>query len=79
MSGNLRELNRKLTRRIGRLVVTITPEGIELRGYRCSARRKLVTWEQVASLADCRDLLAAAETAAGRDELGRLKALERSQ
>lgn len=79
MSGNIRELTRKITRRTGRLVFTITPEGIELRGYRCSARRKLVTWEQIASLADRNELLAAAEQFSGRVELERLKAVEKTK
>lgn len=76
MSGNIRELTRNITRRKGRLVITITPQGIELRGYRCHARRKLVTWEQIASLADVGELLAACEREAGTAELVRLKALE---
>ena len=72
----MRELTRSVTRRKGRMVVTISPEGITIRGYRCRAHKKLVTWEQIASLADCRDLLAVCEIESGRAELGRLKALE---
>lgn len=79
MSRNIRPLNRTIVRRVGKLVVTITPDGIELRGYRCSARRKLVTWEQIASLADVGELLASAEREAGRAELDRLKASEKTK
>ena len=45
-------LKQPVTRRINqRLVVTITSEGVELRGYRCR-NKHIVTWAQIASLAD---------------------------
>ena len=47
----LTELKRPLTRRVGRLVVTIDPEGITLRGYG-QRKRRWFSWAQVASLGD---------------------------
>lgn len=45
------ELRKPITRRIGRLVVRISEQGVELRGYRRRKRRR-ATWAQIASLAD---------------------------
>ena len=45
-------LKQSITRRINqRLVVTITSEGVELRGFRRRSKH-IVTWAQIASLAD---------------------------
>lgn len=70
----MRELTRTITRRLGNLVVTITPEGITLRGYRrrSAKRRKRVTWQQIATLADASDLFAAAENQDGMAALDKL-------
>jgi hypothetical protein len=70
----IRELKRPLVRRIGRLVVRISAEGIELRGYR---RRKSLSmkWAGIASLTwEDRDLLREAEEQAGRLRLKELGA-----
>lgn len=69
--ASLTKLDRPLVRRIGdgRLVVRITKEGIELRGF---GRRKWrpVSWEQVASLSgDEEDFLIGTEEAEGRRQL----------
>jgi len=39
-------LTRPVTRRIGKLVVTITPEGLILRRYRCR-RAKTIVWAEL--------------------------------
>ena len=45
-------LKQSITRRINqRLVVTITSKGVELRGFRHRSKH-IVTWAQIASLAD---------------------------
>ena len=45
-------LKQPVTRRINqRLVVTITQDGVELRGFRRRSKH-IVTWAQIASLAD---------------------------
>ena len=47
----LTELTRPVTRRIGRLVVTLHPEGITIRAFRRRKDVRKFTWAQVASLA----------------------------
>ena len=49
--ARLTKLTKPITRRIGRLVVTITPEGVTLRGLRRRKRVLRVSWAQVACLA----------------------------
>ncbi len=53
MASKLSLLRRPLSRRLpnSTLVVSITAEGVIIRGYR-RRKHKLVTWEQIASLAD---------------------------
>jgi|GEM_PF-6918019 len=46
-----RPLRRLLDRPAGRLVITLTPDGLVLRGYRRRAGR-LISWARIASLAD---------------------------
>lgn len=73
----MQELKRKMQRRLGSLVITIGPEGIELRGYRKRAnyRRKLVTWDQIASLSDAdKPVLVHEEQSIGQIELQQLGA-----
>lgn len=69
------ELRRPIIRRIGRLVVTITPDGVELRGYRRRKYRRFVTWSQIASLSgdDC-PVTRVAEHETGTRELIRFAA-----
>lgn len=50
MSHGPRRLRKPITRRIGKLIVRITDEGIWLRGYRRRSWRKL-TWCEVAAIA----------------------------
>jgi hypothetical protein len=70
------ELKRPLTRRVGRLVVRIGPEGITLRGYR--KRRGIeLSWAQVASLSGPeRPAMQLAENVDGRRRLADLGAKE---
>ena len=69
-------LKRPLLRRIGSLVVYITREGIELRGFK-RRRRIRLTWEQIAALEPDRDTIQfICEERAGRralDQLGCFK------
>jgi len=72
--SQLTPLSRPLARRIGRLVVRITAEGLELRGYRRRQPHRL-SWERVASLlGPDRPLLAEAEEQLGRDHLAAIGA-----
>ncbi len=48
--GTIHRPQRPIAKRFGDLVVTITPEGITLRGYR-RRRARLVTWADVCKLA----------------------------
>ena len=72
----VRELSRPIRRRVGRLVVTITTDGVELRGYRRRRLRRFLSWAQIASLSDSQQqpLLAGDESAIGNAELLALKA-----
>lgn len=47
----LTTLKKTILRRIGKLVVKISDDGVEIKGFR-RRRWKKVTWEQIASLAD---------------------------
>ena len=53
MASKLSLLRRPLSRRIpnSTLVVSITAQGVIIRGYR-RRKHKLLTWEQIASLSD---------------------------
>lgn len=75
MPDHIRELRRPIVRRVGRLVFTITADGVELRGYR-RRKPKVVTWAQIASLADAteRSLLVDCEQVAGLETLLKMKA-----
>lgn len=68
-------LTKPLSRRIGRLMVTVSPEGVTLRGY-FQRQSKFVTWAQIASLSDGSDrsLLVQTEEEAGREKLQRMRA-----
>lgn len=55
------KLKRPISRRLGDMVITITTEGITLRRYRAKRKRKLVTWQQIASLTSKDELVAAGE------------------
>jgi hypothetical protein len=69
-------LKRPLTRRIGRLVVTISADGIRFRGKHRRSWR-MVTWEQVASLASAdAPLIAVEERTRGQRELRAIGAIE---
>lgn len=70
----MKELTRRITRRIGHAVVTMSPDGISLRGYRCRKAIRL-SWEQIASLStDETPVLVAAEAEAGIEKLKSLNA-----
>ncbi len=76
MSRKLTTLDRPLIRRIGgsRLIVRISPRGLEIRGYR-RRRWRLFTWEQIATLApESQPVTRQAERAEGRRLLARLGA-----
>lgn len=68
-------LKQPLRRRIGRLMVTVSAEGVTLRGY-FQRHSKFVTWAQIASLSDGSDrsLLVQTEEEAGREKLTRMHA-----
>ena len=71
MSKKLSILKRPVTRRIPNrnLVVQVTVNGLLLRGFR-RRKSKLVTWEQVASLADeSQPIIRSCEEADGRRTL----------
>lgn len=72
----VRQLSRPIRRRVGRLVVTITADGVELRGYRRRRLRRFLSWAQIASLSDAavQPLLAGDEASIGSAELLALKA-----
>ena len=74
--GKLTLLHRPIVRRLDLgdrgLVVRITDEGIELRGYRRRRAALSVTWEQIASLSGAEALmLVEAEIQAGRRVIAR--------
>jgi len=72
MNPMLTKLKSPLRRRLGRLVIELSDEGITLRGYRRHQGRTY-TWEQIASLAaDDFPLVRAAEKAAGTKVLSQL-------
>lgn len=76
MSRRLTRLRRPISRVVGQsLVVTLSKDGVELRGLRKRVSRKFLTWEQIASLdADHESLCRVAECNAGTKELERLGA-----
>lgn len=69
-------LKRSIVRRIGRLVIRVTPAGVELRGKH-RRRWRALSWAQIAGLAVNDDpLLVAIEETAGRKVLDRIGAVE---
>ena len=71
MSQKLSTLKRPVTRRIPNrnLVVQVAVDGLLLRGFR-RRKSKLVTWEQIASLADkSQPIIRSCEEADGRRTL----------
>ena len=73
--SRLTKLTKPLTRRIGRLVVMMTADGIALRGYGRRKGIRRVSWAQVASLAGPEHpAIRLAEKVDGRRELARLGA-----
>lgn len=72
-SKRVTPLRRPVTRRIGRLVVTIAPDGIRFRGKHKRTWRT-VSWAQVASLAEDAPIFLAEETSRGLRELERMGA-----
>lgn len=71
--SQLAKLQKPLKRRIGDLVVEITPDGIAIRGFGRKKRLRL-SWEQVAfAAADSRPAIVSAETKAGERVLDQIK------
>lgn len=67
-------LKKPLIRRIGRLVIRIRDEGLDVRGFRKHKWRH-VSWDRVASLIDEHgDIILKAEQAAGSKALRRIDA-----
>ena len=69
MASKLTKLSKPITRRVGRLVVRITVEGLWYRRYR-GRKWRMVTWAQAASLAGPeRPAIRLAEQLDGKREL----------
>lgn len=66
-------LKKPLCRRIGRLIVKITPEGIYLKGL-CKRKWKFIAWSLVASMVDMNGILTVSETTIGSRVLERMTA-----
>ena len=70
----LTELDRPVTRRNGRLVVRISKEGVEMRGYRCRTWHP-VPWARVACLLDrSQPIIEEMETQIGLAKLREMRA-----
>jgi len=76
MAKKLTELRGPIVRRIGRLVVRIAPEGLQVRGYRKRKWRR-VSWLSVGSLLEANDapVLVRADQVSGARVLGQMGAL----
>lgn len=73
-SKRVTKLSRAVTRRIGKLVVTIDFEGVRFRGKH-KRKSRIVTWAQIASLAGGMEpIFVAEETTRGQRELERMGA-----
>ena len=71
-------LTKPVTRRVKKMVVTITPEGVTMRGYKRRKGSLRVSWAQVASLAPANQpVIRLAENVDGKRQLQAMGAAEK--